>query len=251
MKTKFFNQQSLRICLSTFLSPWFLSQEERRLLATINNRKKTCKSLKNEKPSRLQKSLSVLVDRVAAVQNSKLIAKELPRFITELFLLVWVAPFADSFYTNLDVNDRVPADVWYYESWNWYFLCIGPYLKNIFTVVGLYLIFVRKNSVIKTAAASFPMMYDIGKIIWLSLVKNHDEYNMLTPKMFLVYGFITSVFLIYMIDLLSYWFNHRVIAIKARFQGLRSIAFAVSADQFRDKVVETMDASDNVNQFQS
>jgi hypothetical protein len=214
-----------------------------------NSEKKTKKSSNSK--SLLKKMTRALADRVAAVRNSKEITKAFPRFITGLVLLVLIAPSSDMFYTYLDPNDKVPASVWYYQSFNWLFLCLGPYLKNFFTVIGIYMCFIHKRSPILAAVASYSLMYDVAKIIWLLLVKNHDQYNSLTPKMFWIYGFITSVFIIYIIDLLSYWLNHRVHAITSRLKGLRLIADKVEPQVLVNGFIETMDNSMKVDQLQS
>jgi hypothetical protein len=189
-----------------------------------------------------------LVARVGVVLNSREVAKAFPRFLVGLVILVLVAPFADTFYTMLDPNDRVSPEVWYYESYNWLFLCLGPYLKSVLNVIGIYLVLVHKSH-IKTYVLAFPMMYDIGKILWLLQVSNHDEYNAVTPDMFIVYGLFAGVFLIGVLNLLSFWLFHRVHAVKARLQGLRNIADKADSQIIVKSFCETMDADVKVSQF--
>lgn len=193
----------------------------------------------------------VLVDRAAAVKQSRKIAKAFPRFFIGLVLIIWAAPYADFFYTKFDVNDRVPMDVWYYESWNWFFLTLGPYLKSIVNLFGIYLILVHKSRILNYVFA-FPLMYDVGKILWLIQVSNHDEYNLGFPGgVWKWYGFFAAIFLIIITDALTYWLNHRVEAISRRLQGLRNIADKVEPEVIVAKFVETMDADLKVKQFQS
>lgn len=186
---------------------------------------------------------------LGAVVNTRTIAKRFPRFAVGLCLLVWVAPAADVLYTKFDINDRVSADVWYYESWNWFFLSTGPYLKSFFQTIGLYLCLVYKPSVIKTLVICWCLMYDIGKLIWLVQVENHDEYEMVTPTMFLTYAFFTGAFLVKILDLLVWWMNHRWEAFKRRLQGVALIADKAEPQVIVKSFVETMEYGNNVEQF--
>ena len=251
-----FNQHNhLAKCIGDYLSSWQSSP-----LATLftqidkklrNSAKPISSDSKSKKLLRqILRMILALVDRAGAVQNSKKIAKAFPRVIIGLGLLVWVAPYADTFYTRLDPNDKVSAEVWYYQSYNWLFLCLGPYLKGILNIIGIYFIFVQKSK-IKTYVLAFPMMYDIGKIIWLLQVSNHDEYNSVPPDLFNLYGLATGVFLIGMLDLLSFWLFHRVHAVWARLNGLRKIANHADAQLIVNGFVRTMDDAEQVNQFQS
>jgi hypothetical protein len=235
------------------LSPFWLSSQERLLLREIekNKEEKTLKSSSEKKPNRIQRMIRALAVQVGAVSNSKVITKAFPRFVTGLVLLVWVAPYADTFYTRLDFNARVSPDIWYYESYHWLFMCLGPYLKSLITVVGLYMCLVHKASPIKTGLAAYCLMFDVGKIIWLLFVKNHDEYRTIPPVLFAAYGLITSGFLLYMIDLLSYWFNHKAEAIRRRLLGLRIIADKAEPSMIVAGFCQTIDDSLNVDQFQT
>lgn len=249
--THFFTDYTIQplkqLCTELFSSLW-LSPQERSLLREITNKEKQTK--KSSISERLNKILRALADLGALVSNSKVITKAFPRFVTGLVLLVLVAPYADTFYTNFDFYDRVPPEVWYYESLNWLFLCLGPYLKSFITVIGLYMCLVHEASPIKTALAAYCLMYDAGKILWLLFVQNHDEYRTLTPKMFLLYGLVTSAFVLYMLDLLSYWFNHRVRAIMLRLEGIRGIVGKVEAEKIVESFAATMDANKKVEKFQ-
>ena len=222
----------------------FFTQE--RVKNKDNKEKQTSKSLRLQ--NQLTTMAGALVARVAVVINSKEVAKAFPRFLVGLVILVLVAPFAATFYTMLDPNDRVSPEVWYYESYNWLFLCLGPYLKGVLNLIGSYLILVHKSH-IKTYVLAFPMMYDIGKILWLLQVTNHDEYNAVTPDMFIVYGLFVALFLIGVLDLLSFWLFHRVHAVKARLQGLRNIADKADSQIIVKSFCETMDADVKVSQF--
>lgn len=159
-----------------------------------------------------------------------------------------LAPYADIFYTELDFNDRVPAEVWYYESYHWLFLCLGPYLKSIFYTIGLYLVFARGISILSLVAA-YALMFDIGKVLWLLQVSNHAEYKSLPTTWFLVYGFLSACFLIVLADRLTYWLNHRVEAVRRRLQGLRNIADKIDGETLKDSFIKTMDADVKVQQF--
>jgi hypothetical protein len=193
---------------------------------------------------------TALADQAAAV-NSKQVIKAFPRFAVGLMLIIWVGPYADFFYTKFDVNARVSAKIWYYESWNWFFLTLGPYLKSIAVLIGIYLILVHKSRILNYVFA-FPLTYDVGKILWLVQVSNHDEYNSGFPGgVWKLYGFVTAIFLIVIADLLTYWLNHRVHAIRSRLHGLRNVADKVEPQILVAKFVETMDADTKVKQFQN
>lgn len=212
-----------------------------------NNDWKILKSLKLRKLSILLHALAV---RVGVVSNSGEVSKAFPRIVFGLFLLVWVAPYSDVFYTNFDVNDKIaPAEVWYYESINWLFLCLGPYLKGVFTSVGYYFCLVHKRSILSYIFI-YPTFYDIGKIIWLLQVSNHDEYEMVTPTMYLIYGGATATFLITILNLLSFWLFHRVHAVKASLDGLATIADKAEPKVVVDAFMKTMERNKKVNQFQ-
>jgi hypothetical protein len=250
--TQFFKLKKPLLCIGGFLSslPSWLQlfsphQVEKKESNKENQTWKSSKTVKH-----LMTMVNALVARVAAVANSKAVVKAFPRFVVGLVTLVVVAPYADTFYTMLDPNDRVSPEVWYYESYNWLFLCLGPYLKSVLNVIGIYLVLVHKSH-IKTYVLAFPMMYDIGKILWLLQVSNHDEYNAVTPEMYTWYGLFAGLFLIGVLNLLSFWLFHRVHAIKARLMGLRNIADKVDSQTIVKSFVETMDADVKVRQFNS
>lgn len=221
----------------------------RRVTKTRNSRNATLNSSNSEKSSKWMIRLRALADRVAAVRNSKDIAKAFPRVIIGLVLLTIVAPYADVFYTRLDFNDRVSADVWYYESYHWLFLCLGPYLKAVFQAIALYLIFNARANMIFAPVAAYCLMYDAGKILWLLQVSNHEEYKSLPTGLYMVYGFMAGLFIILMLDRLTFWLHHRMNAIKARLQGLRNIADKADPQIIVNGFVRTMDDDINVQQF--
>lgn len=187
--------------------------------------------------------------RVQAIRNSKEVARAFPRVFIGFFLLVIVAPYADVFYTRLDFNARVSPDVWYYESYHWLFLCLGPYLKTVFQTIALYLIFNVKGNMILAPVAAYSLMYDIGKIFWLLQVSNHEEYKSLPTTWYMVYGFLAGLFLLVMLDRLTFYFNHRWEAIRRRLHGLRNIADKADAQIIVSGFVRTMDDDVLVQEF--
>ena len=250
------NQQSLRKCFGNFLSQlpswvqdyWSLRKVQKQRNsehATLNNSNSESKS----KPH-LWTMVTALAAQVGAVSNAKDIAKAFPRVITGLVLLVIVAPYADVFYTRLDFNARVSPEVWYYESYHWLFLCLGPYLKSIFQTIGLYLVFARGSSILSLIAV-YALMFDIGKVFWLLQVTSHEEYKSLPTEWFLVYGFAAGLFIVLIMDRLTFWLHHRVNAIKARLMGLRNIADKCDPQITVDNFVRTMDEDVMVQQFKT
>lgn len=190
-----------------------------------------------------------LADRAGVVKNSHAIAKAFPRMVIGLFILIVAAPYADVFYTKLDFNARVSPEVWYYESYHWLFLCLGPYIKGMLVTIGWYLIFGFGHLLAKPIVA-YQLMWDSGKILWLLQVTTHEEYKSLPPDLYIFgYGLAAAILLIILIDRLSYWLHHRVMAIKARLQGLRNIADKVDAQVIVSGFVRTMDDDVRVNQF--
>lgn len=247
---KSINQQPLKCTngllasLPSSLRAWQFNKRAAKTKSSVRRMFSSLSSTRNNKNS---KSL-VLVDRAAAVLNVAAIAKAFPRVIVGLFLLVVAAPYADIFYTRLDFNDRVPAEVWYYESYHWLFLCLGPYLKSIFYTIGLYLIFARGISILSLVAA-YALMFDIGKVFWLLQVDSHEEYKSLPTGWFLAYGFITGCFLILITDRLTYWLNHRVEAIKRRLHGLNNLVGKVDDRVVLTHFVQTVNDDIKVQQF--
>lgn len=215
----------------------------------------------NSRSGKLSRIVALVVRAAAALsqyprlltirnQGTEL-AKAFPRVFLGLVCLVVLAPYADVFYTTLDFNDRVSPKVWYYESYHWLFLCLGPYLKGIFNTIAFYLIFNARGSIILAPIAAYSLMFDVGKILWLLQVTNHDEYKSLPTNWFLAYGFVAGLFLVLMLDRLTFWFNHRVMAIKARLHGLRNIAENADPQIIVAGFVKTMDDDLKIQQFKS
>ena len=188
--------------------------------------------------------------RIDATKNVKKIVKAAPRLAVGLVLVIWVAPQADVFYTRFDFNDRVPDTVWYYESTHWLFLCLGPYMKSVFNIVGLYLCFVNKTNWIKLIIAAGALCYDFGKITWLLQVSNHDEYKALPSLAWICgYGLLCAAILLLIVELAAHWLNHRFLAFKARLAGLRNIADKADPQIICNGFVKTMDEYETVNQL--
>lgn len=221
----------------------------------ISSNSKSTKKIWSVISSSLKTAPVVLVDaalrlrtRLQNLSNGKELVKTFPRLVVGFVCFAVLAPYADVFYTRLDFNARVSADVWYYESYHWLFLCIGPYLKSVFQAIGLYLVFARGSSILSLFAA-YALMYDIGKILWLLQVANHDEYKSLPTNWFYAYGFLSGIFLILIVDKLIYWLNHRVEAIKRRLRGLRNIVDKTDPQMIVNGFVRTMDDDLMISQF--
>lgn len=251
---KLFNQQSLRRWqngLLQLLQSWlrdlqFNKRAEKKKSSestTSNNLNRGSFDFSRNRisPSRVRVAL-------AGVVNLQSVAKTFPRIVVGLVCLMVLAPYADIFYTRLDFNDRVSADVWYYESYHWLFLCLGPYLKSLFQTIGLYLVFARGSSILSLIAA-YSMMYDAGKILWLLQVVNHEEYKSLPTNWFLVYGFIAGAFIVLIADKLTYWLNHRVEAIKRRLHGITNLVGKVDDKIVLQNFVQTVRDDIKVQQF--
>lgn len=253
--TSISNQQPQ--CTTGFLQSWRYWPPVRLFKERAGRTKisvsKTLSNLSSGSFSNLMTQLTRLRLRVlaalAGAVNSSAIAKSFPRVFVGLVLLTIVAPYADIFYTRLDFNDRVSPDVWYYESYHWLFLCLGPYLKAVFQTLALYLIFSVRGNLIFALFAAYSLMYDIGKILWLLQVTNHEEYKALPTNWFLCYGFMAGLFLVAILDRLTYWVNHRTEAIKRRLRGLRNIVDKTDPQIIVNGFVRTMDDDELVQQF--
>jgi hypothetical protein len=184
-----------------------------------------------------------------AVTNVKAVVLAFARFSFGLLIILVLVPVVDFFYTRFDINDKVATpDVWYYESWYWLWLTLGPYMAGIVRMIGIYFCLVQKST-IKSYVLAFCVMYDFGKILWLLQVKNHDEYNLIVPSDFVVYGFLCGVFLVLMLNLLSFWLFHRLHAFWKRLQGIAQIADKAPSEIVVKSFVETMQYGDKVKQF--
>lgn len=245
------NNQPLVKCIGKSSLSSRYSYRVTRSLATLRRTKRNVsKTLNNSKT--LKPLSSVHAYLVGVVTNSKAITTSFPRFIIGLIFVVVLSPIADTFYTRFDFNARLSPDVWYYESWHWFFLSIGPYIKGIFSAIGLYLCLVHKRNVISISIVSYAIVFNVGKIIWLCQVTNHEEFKQLPSGLFLLtYGLATSVFLVLILDQLTFWLNHRVEAVKRRLKGLRLIADKVEPTVLAKSFCETMDYYEKVDGFQS
>lgn len=220
---------------------------------TLDNLKQLAKPTENDSKltKLLRATLSILLVHAGlagAVINVRAVVLAFARFSLGLLFILVLAPCADFFYTRFDINDRVSPDVWYYESWNWFWLTLGPYMAGIARTIGYYFCLIHKST-IKSYVLAFGMMYDIGKILWLIQVQNHDEYNTVTPEAFVMYGFACGVFIILMLNLLSFWLFHRLHAIKARLIGIKNSAPYVTPQQVSENFVKTMQDFSKVEQF--
>lgn len=252
----------LRLCCWASLSPALTEKTNSEENETLNNSKSTSKNfnsitrISGDTRNSLRNVHAALVDVVSRLQhylrnlslNGGTIAKTFPRILVGFICLMVLAPYADVFYTRLDFNDRVSPEVWYYESYHWLFLCLGPYLKSVFFTIGLYLVFAQRSSILSLVAA-YALMYDIGKIFWLLQVSNHAEYQSFPTGWFYAYGFLSGVFIVLITDLLVYWLNHRVEAIKRRLHGLRNIADKADPQMIVSGFVRTMDDDIMIQQF--
>lgn len=251
----FLNKSKLkpRLCIGCYLYLWQSWLAGFQLLKRVETMKASGRKIWNSlRESKLNPvhAVRVGVALLTSLHNSKAVAKAFPRFVVGLVCLIWMAPYADIFYTRLDFNDRVSADVWYYESYHWLFLCLGPYLKSILQVIGIYLCLVHSSG-LKNYIIAYPLAFDVGKVLWLLQVNSHPEYLKVPTWLFIGYGAVTSLLIVTILDKLTFWLNHRVHAIKKRFEGLRLIAYSVDAETFRSNVVKTMDDSSKVQQFKA
>jgi len=163
-------------------------------------------------------ALSALVDRADAVVRQSNV-----RVFVGLGLVLVVAPCAEVFYQLFDYNDRVSANEWYYESWFWLLMCVGPYLDKVINWIAVYYFFCKGWDK-KAYLLAIPIGLSIGKIVWLLQVTNDKEFHSITPTLFIVYGISVAVFSIFIVQYLEWRYHHRTRAHESRMDGLCQIA---------------------------
>jgi hypothetical protein len=210
--------------------------------------KKHWQILKESKQVKFMLALVVRVDVFHAHLRS-IRLKAFIRVLSGVFLIGVVAPLAETIYTLFDYNDQVPAEVWYYQSMYWLFLCLGPYIDKIITFAGLYFILVHEPNKLKTYILAYPIGLAIAKILWLVQVDSDLDFHAVAPWQYLVAGLLLAIVLIFTIEYFVWYDNHRVRAVKARKAGIQNIAYHIPAEQFREKALETLKYEERVQRL--
>jgi hypothetical protein len=145
------------------------------------------------------------------------------RLLVGLALVGIITPISDVLYTFLP-QGRVPESEWYYESYYWLFLCIGPYIAFISFCVGAMLILIPTARNKRSYFFIVPIGFALGKIVWLWQVTNHDEYLQVPPIAFFLYSFGFVALLIGVSHYLAWRQYHRADSFPKRMDGLCQIA---------------------------
>lgn len=160
------------------------------------------------------------------------------RMIVGIFLVGCCAPLADIFYTWdwLEqfhyFNHDTKIKGWYYDNFFYLFLCLGPYLDKLFTVLGLYYAFVDAEYK-KSYIVTIPVMLAVAKIMWLMQVSNDIEFHSTPTVAYYGYAFIMASMLWFMTDYLAWRKYHRADAFDCRLDTVINgyKANVVSAEQ--------------------
>jgi hypothetical protein len=144
------------------------------------------------------------------------------RLLAGLVLVGIITPIADIFYTFLP-EGRVPQAEWYYESYYWLFLCLGPYIQILTGLIGVYLImFPSWNR--KAYLFIAPLGFALTKIVWLWNVDSHEEFLQVPPVAYFIYTFCFTGLVMVLSDYLAWRKYHRADAHERRMDGLCQIA---------------------------
>lgn len=145
------------------------------------------------------------------------------RKLIGLGLVLIVAPLAEILYTFFEYNDRVPMEVWYYESWFWFFMTLGPYFDIVIVCLGVYYFFCDYKDK-RAYLLAAPLSRYFAKILWLCQVGSHEEFHAVYHWQYLAYGFLFGVLMIGVIQYLEYIFNHKYLNHISTMRGLCQIA---------------------------
>jgi hypothetical protein len=137
------------------------------------------------------------------------------RVLIGLGLVLYVAPFAETVYTHFDFNARVPEAEWYYESWFFLFLSLGPYIDKAITVIACYYLFAPRGTK-RSYFLVAPLGFAFGKITWLLFVTNDKEFHAVAPWMYVLYAAFVVGFIIWISRYLIWRWFHRGLAHQSR-----------------------------------
>jgi hypothetical protein len=223
------NQQPLTKCGKYFLQ-FLLSllPEPSRSDAQVMIQQTSGNDLKNLKRKSFNLMATLLrlahVDRAAAALKNLISTREVnARLLVGLALVGIITPLADIFYTWLPAG-RVPESEWYYESWYWLFLCLGPYIQVFTGFLGAYLILFQRWN-IKALFLVAPMWLAVVKIVWLAFfVEAHAEFLSVPPLAIYLYCAAFMAVSFGISNYLAWRKYHRADAHEARMNGLCQIA---------------------------
>lgn len=145
------------------------------------------------------------------------------RLFVGMALVGIITPLADVFYTWLPAG-RVPESEWYYESWYWLFLCLGPYIALLSFCVGTMFILLPNAFDKRSYFFIVPIGFALAKIVWLWQVTNHDEYLQVPPIAFFIYSFGFVALMLVLSNYLAWRKYHRADSFPKRMDGLCQIA---------------------------
>jgi hypothetical protein len=168
-------------------------------------------------------ALAPVAQKMQTIYDSRRVNK---RIILGLFLCCVLAPLADNIYAMpimgkwFDAwNKDYKVEGWYYDNFFFLFLCIGPYLDGLFTILGLYLIFIQHETR-RAYLFVFPLGLKFAKIVWLLMVKSHPEFHHIPMLVYYSYGFTVAFFIIFISDYLAWRKYHRADAHEARMETI-------------------------------
>lgn len=158
------------------------------------------------------------------------------RVMAGIFLVGCLAPIADVFYTwdwleQFKVwNHQTKITGWYYDNFFYLFLCLGPYMDKIFTVVGMYLILVQAHTK-RSWLTIIPVALAVARIILLMLADDDLDFHRGHTAVYVVIGLIISTTFWLIADYLAYRYNHKYLNHKSTMNNITNNRKHLPAEQ--------------------
>lgn len=158
------------------------------------------------------------------------------RIIIGIFLAGSIAPLSDVFYAfefmTYFEGFRLETKIkdYYYSNYRYLFMCLGPYLYAVFTVIGVYMTLVPEGAK-KSWLVSIPLGLPIIKILWLLQVKNSMQFHQIPTLAYIIYGFVVASCLWFISKCLAYLLNHRKRNAESTMDNITNNRKAFPADQ--------------------
>ena len=134
------------------------------------------------------------------------------------FLIAGLAPFSQVAYRLFNERSGDPSNYWN----AFYFLkAVGPHLALLLCLVGAFISFPKSNKF--KFVFIVPAAYAIGRIIWLSLIKDNAGFHAFTPISILIIGAAIAAISFTVFDYLMHTHFHRKKAFDARLRVIRGL----------------------------
>lgn len=191
-----------------------LPPREKAMLRILKAQKTQLSSSVERSIRYFRQGFCALAARVDAVASSKFNV----RTLIGLGMVLYVAPFSENLYTYFEHKNHDLS--WYYETWHWFWMCLGPYMFNAFSWTGAYFLFCPPGFNKKSFVFAVPIGYSVAKILWLLTVQNHTEFRSVPPALFYLYGVGIASLTLISFQYIEYRTHHRTRKYKAHLDGL-------------------------------